>query len=89
METNKILQYYQNLNNDLMLENEVSKIIEELKSTPDTYIGLFKDNFVTQSVIHVSLHHHNIMRSPKVDLFRIFDNFKDAVTYYLDRKSVV
>lgn len=81
MEANIILQYYQNLNNDLMLENEVSKIIEELKSDPASYTGLFKDNFVTQSVIHVGLQHHNIMRSPKVDLFRIFDNFITDDTY--------
>jgi hypothetical protein len=81
MEINRISQYYQNLNNDLLLENEVCKIIEELKTTPEIYSNIFKNNFVTQSVIHVSLQHYNISRSPKVDLFRIFDNFVIDDTY--------
>ncbi len=80
-EVNKILQIYQNLNNDLILENEVCKSVEELKLTPNIYNNIFKENYVTQSVIHVSLQHINIMKSQKIDLFRIFDNFIVDDTY--------
>jgi hypothetical protein len=74
-ESNKILQVFQTINNDLLLENEVVKTVEELKLEPEKYNKIFKDNFVTQSVIHVTLQHFNKTNSPKVDLFRVFDNF--------------
>ena len=75
IETNKILQYYQNINNDLILDNEVTKTIEELKLNPSLYSNIFKENFVTQSVIHITLQHFNRLNNNKIDLFRIFDNF--------------
>ena len=80
-ETNKILQYHQNIENDLLLENEIVKTVEELKLEPTVYSGIFKNNYVTQSVIHVTLQHFNKTNNPKVDLFRIFDNFIVDDTY--------
>lgn len=81
VEKNKILQTYININNDLLLENEVTKKIEELKTTPEIYKNIFKDNYVIQCVIHISLHHKNISNTKKIDLFRIFDNFTTSEEY--------
>jgi len=57
------------------MENEILKTIEELKKTPSAYNGIFKENFITQSVIHINIKHQNFKNSLKIELYRIFDNF--------------
>jgi len=80
-ETNRINNFFKNIKNDLLIENEICKTIDELRLTPNKYVSLFKENNVTQSVIHISLQHINIMKSSKIDLSRIFDNFVVDDTY--------
>ena len=75
IESSKINLVYKNINNDLLMDNEILKTIEELKKTPDVYANIFKENFITQSVIHINLKHQNFKNSNKIELYRIFDNF--------------
>jgi len=71
----KILLTYKNIQNDLLMENEILKTIEEIKKTPSKYIGIFKDNYITQSVIHINIKHQNFKDMQTIELYRIFDNF--------------
>jgi hypothetical protein len=75
IETNKIIQVYKNLDNDLRMENEVANRVELLKLEPEKYNNIFKENFVIQTVIHITLQHVNVIKSAKINLFKIFDNF--------------
>lgn len=68
-------QVYQTLNNDLIIENEIIKNVEILIKDDKEYSKYYKDNHITQSVIHAYLVHSNIFGSNLLDLFRIFDNF--------------
>ncbi len=77
-EINRMQQISKVITNDLLLENEIVRNVESLKLTPKKYMGIFKDNYITQSVIHT-----NVMQigeklggdEKRIDLFRIFDNF--------------
>ncbi len=51
--------------------------VEDVKKTP-VFRDLFKDNYITQSVIHVNL---RIKGNLKIDLFRIFDKFEVTDKY--------
>ena len=66
---------YKNIQNDLLMENEILKTIEELKKKSIVYSGIFKENYITQSVIHINIKHQNFKDSYKIELYRIFDNF--------------
>jgi hypothetical protein len=71
IENNKITSVYDTIKNDLVLENEIMKEVETTKALA-SYQHIFKDNYITQSVIHVSLRLGN---NSKIDLFRIFNEF--------------
>ena len=75
IESIKINLTYKNIQNELLMENEILKTIEQLKNTPTIYSNIFKENFITRSVIHINLKHQNFKNSPKIELYRIFDNF--------------
>ena len=70
VEKNKIMTIYENINNDLILENQIMKNVESVREIPK-HKKLFKENFITQSVIHVALK----FKGEKIDLFRIFEKF--------------
>jgi hypothetical protein len=76
-ETGKIESVFYTINNDLTLENEITKLVEDVKAN-DKYQYIFKDNYITQSVIHVNL---RMRDNTKVDLFRIFNEFSVNETY--------
>ena len=71
IESNKIKTIYDTIVNDLVIENEIMKDVEYTKKTLE-YKSLFKDNYITQSVIHVNL---RTTETSKIDLFRIFNEF--------------
>ena len=75
IEDNKIILTYNNIRNDLLMDNEILKTVEELKKTPYLYNNIFKENYITQSVIHINIKHKNFKNSQKIELYRIFDNF--------------
>ena len=69
-EASKIETTFETIYNDLYMENEIMNVVEEVKEN-DKYKGLFKENFITQSVIHVNLR----IDKGRIDLFRIFNDF--------------
>ena len=73
LEKNRMKSVFNTINNDLMIENRIMRDIELVKKNDSKqYPKLFKQNYITQSVIRVYLNNDN----RKVDLFRIFDNFE-------------
>jgi hypothetical protein len=93
-EANLILKTFNNLINDNKMENTITRIVEEIKQTPDLYKDYLKTNHITQVVTHINLFMtkynnktinidtSNIKKSNiKIDLFRIFDNFIVTGTY--------
>lgn len=76
MEENKIMSVFETINNDLILTNEVVDIVEKVKTT-NKYQSIFKENYITQSVIHVSLR----IIEGKIDLYRIFNEFEPTDKY--------
>ena len=70
-ESGKITSIFETLNNDLILENQIMYDFESVKKDI-IYKDLFKDNYITQSVIHVNL---RFEEKSKIDLFRIFNEF--------------
>ena len=78
VEKNRLKMIYDTDNNDLILENEIMKDVEMVKKkNAKDYTKIFKENYVTQSVIRVYL----LERYKKINLFRIFDNFMLDVNY--------
>jgi hypothetical protein len=71
IESEKSTAIFESINNDLIIENQIMSTVEDVKTTT-IYKDLFKDNYITQSVIHVNLREKN---KKKLDLFRIFDQF--------------
>ena len=75
IEDNRIGLIYKKIYSDLLIDNEILKIVEELKKTPSLYDNIFKDNYITQSIININITHQNFNNSLKIDLYRIFDNY--------------
>ena len=80
-ESNKILSVFQNIQNDLLLEGEITRTIEQAKIDKLDYRSLFKSNFITQAVIHVNLAFNSTHDIDKLNLYRIFDSFIVNSTY--------
>ncbi len=80
-EANKILSVFQNVQNDLLLEGEITRTIEEVKIEKLDYMSLLKSNFITQAVIHVNLGFTSTHDTEKINLYRIFDSFIVDSTY--------
>lgn len=73
VEDNKLHSSFETVNNDLIMQNEIMKVVENIRAGPKNYFELFKENYITQSVIHVNLRKSD--ENKKIDLFRIFDEF--------------
>lgn len=71
VENNKQTTTFELINNDLILENEIMKDVENVKKD-NKFRSIFKENYITQSVIHVNLRSKD---KSKIDLFRIFNEF--------------
>ena len=77
-ENNKLKMIFDTITNDLILENVIMRDIEVVKKKNiKDYSKIFKENFVTQSVIRAYL----LNRYEKINLFRIFDNFMLDMDY--------
>ena len=74
----RIKTTYETICNDMIVENEITNVIEETRYE-EKYHNIFKDNFVTQSVIHVNLQ----FSSPnnKLDIYRIYNEFITSASY--------
>ena len=73
VELNKMLTVYESLSNDLIIENEISNLVEDLRLKND-YKKNFKQTYVIQSIIHLKLRQKDIMQT-RLDLYRIFNEF--------------
>lgn len=71
-EYDKSTLIYETITNDLIMESEIMYMVENTKHTTD-YKKVFKENYITQSVIHVNL--HLAQNGGKIDLYRIFNEF--------------
>lgn len=72
IERNKMKSFYETINNDLILENEIMRDVELVrKENPP----LMKKLFGTNHVIHSAVRAYVSDKYKKIDLFRIFDNF--------------
>lgn len=81
----KISGVYENINNDLVMENEIIHLVEEVKSN-EKFEHIFKENYVTQSVIHVNL---RIISGNKLDMYRIFNEFQTTHDYpYIQYQTI-
>jgi hypothetical protein len=93
-EVELITKTYNNITNDIKMENTITRIIEEIKLKPELYKHYLKTNHITQVVTHINLfmtrynnktiniENANIKKSDnKIDLFRIFDNFTTTNIY--------
>jgi hypothetical protein len=71
VEVEKVRSIYETINGNLIMEKECMMEIEQEKKR-GAYKKLFKDNYITQSVIHVNL---RTLDNTTIDLFRIFNEF--------------
>lgn len=76
VESGKMTTTFDTINNDLIMNNEIMNVVENVKITDD-YKKIFKENFITQSVIHVNLR----IIEGKIDLYRIFNEFDNTEQY--------
>ena len=76
-ELNKTNLIFETINNDLILENEIMNTVETVKMN-DKFDHIFKENYVTQSVIHLNL---RMDIKKKLNLYRIFNEFEVSDTY--------
>lgn len=84
-EGTKITNVYESINNDLVMENEIVHLVEEVKRN-EKFEQIFKENYVTQSVIHVNL---RIVNGNKLDMYRIFNEFQTTDTYpYIQYQTI-
>lgn len=70
-ELNKVSVIYETINNDLTIENEITETTEAVKMK-DKYEHIVKENFITQSTIHLNL---RFLEGTKLNLFRVFNEF--------------
>ena len=76
IETNKMMTIFDTVNNDLIMNNEIMNVVEAVKISEE-YKTIFRDNYITQSVIHVNLR----ISDGKIDLYRIFNEFNPTDEY--------
>ena len=71
-----MVSVYDQLSGDLIMSNEIMNVVDTVREG-NKYRHIFKDNFITQSVIHVNLR----VTEGKIDLYRIFNEFGHTDRY--------
>jgi len=85
-EQNRIQQVFDTINNDMIMENEIVHVVENVRREGG-YEKIFKENFVTQSVIHVNLRFTG--NGNKLDMYRIFNEYKTSPEYpYIQYQTI-
>ncbi len=72
IEVNRMNNIYETLSNDLIIENEITTLVENIK-LKDQYKKGFKATHIIQSIIHLKLRQETMEK--KIDLYRIFNEF--------------
>jgi hypothetical protein len=75
VESGRVSTVFHNIQNQLLLESEVMKTVEELRPDKALYRDYFFANHITQTDILVNLAYVSKYGSAKLDIYRIFDNF--------------
>jgi hypothetical protein len=68
---------FETINNDQTLENEIVSTVEDVRINEE-FEYIFKENYITQSAIHVNVRYTGAKR---LDLYKIFNNFVLNDTY--------
>lgn len=76
-EINKTMAIYETINNDLLIETEIMTTVDNVKMN-EKYEYIFKNNHITQSVIHLKLRD---VTGKKLNLYRIFNEFEVTDKY--------
>lgn len=79
VESDKISTIYETITNDLVMESEIMYMVEDSKRDL-SYKKVFRDNYITQSVIHVNLRTQD-SNNNKIDLYRIFNEYTPTSEY--------
>lgn len=74
----KIQTVHDTINNDLIIENEITNTVESARKN-NNHLAIFKENYITQSVVHVTARVNGNLA--KLDLYRIFNKFVTNFTY--------
>ena len=79
VEESRMINIFETINNDLILENEIMTIVENTKLDASSR-KLFKAANVIQSIVHLKLRIKETLKSSeevreKIDLYRIFNEF--------------
>jgi len=74
----KNMTIYETINNDMLLKNEITNMVESVKIN-DSYTSLFKESYITQSIINVNLKLKN--EDDTFNLYRIFNEFIPTEKY--------
>ena len=88
-EDSKLAITYETINNDMLMENEITTIVENVKKNHNDNIGsiFIEKNYVTQSTLHVNLRF--IGEKKRIDLYRIFNEFQTDSSYpYIQYQTV-
>ena len=76
-EINKTMIIYETINNDLLIETEIMSTVDNVKMN-EKFEYIFKNNHITQSVIHLKLRD---IEGKKLNLYRIFNEFEVTDKY--------
>jgi hypothetical protein len=76
-EINKTIIIYETINNDLIIETEIMTTVDSVKMN-EKFEHIFKNNHITQSVIHLKLRD---VSGKKLNLYRIFNEFEVTDKY--------
>jgi hypothetical protein len=87
LENSKLSNTYEIINNDMIVENEIVKLVESVKKNEKIDYIFKEDNYVTQSTLHVNL--RIVGNKKKLDLYKIFNQFKTSETYpYIQYQTI-
>ena len=79
-EAEYIENIYETLNTDMLLENKIMSLVEEVKYKTK-YTKIFKENYVTQSMIHLLVHSEDTDNFRRINLAKIFDGIIPSKRY--------
>lgn len=80
VEKERIISIHNTISADLLIENEIVNVVEKLKFRPK-YKHIMKENYVTQSMIHLLLHSSDTDNFRRIDLSKIFDDIIPSSKY--------
>ena len=76
LEATKISGVYDTITRDLIMTNEIMGVVDDVRLNDD-YTKIFKENYITQSIIHINLR----IRAGKINMYRIFNEFETTDQY--------